>query len=277
MAEKQAAAPVVDKAQTEGQTEQESSILTGKTQAADGTTPLAEGAASELPRKWMNSLDGDQKADAQALKSLEKFERGLPDISKAYVELERKLGSAITIPGEKATDEERVRFRKAMGVPDKPTDYKIERAKLPAGMFEKLHDSMLELAHTTGMTPSQTKAMHALVHREIVQTISAGLKVVKSTMQETETALRTEAGAGYEVMAVNWDRGLRSYFNDRAIQLFSRSGLGNDPDILRGFAKIGATVQEHKVVDGKPAGVGEVKPLEELMYGKQPEKKVAGA
>jgi len=37
------------------------------------------------------------------------------------------------------------------------------------------------------------------------------------------------------------------------------------------MAKRGRTLAEHKFVDGKPAGAGAPKPLEELMYG--PEKK----
>jgi hypothetical protein len=266
MAEVQVANPVVPGTSPAAEkTEQDSSILTGKTQAAEGTTPSAEGAASETP-KWMAQLPEDLKSS----KSLTRYPT-IGDLGKAYVDLEGKLGSAVTLPGPQATDEERARYRKAIGVPDKPTDYKIERVKLPGGLFEGMDDRFLALAHTMGMTPDQAKLFHAFYNKEIVTTLKDKLTLVKSTIQETETAMRTKHGATYETVATNWDRGLRAYFSEHAIQLFARSGLGNDQDILEGFAKIGATVVEHKFVDGKPAGAGAPKPLEELMYG--PEKK----
>jgi len=242
-------------------TGKDSSLLTGKTPAAEGTTtPLAEGAASEAP-KWMAQLPDDLKSS----KGLTKF-ANIGDLGKSYLELEGKLGNAVTVPGLQATDEERARYRKAIGVPDKPTDYKIDKVKLPNGVFEKLNDTILEIAHTSGLTPDQAKAVHATVFKEIATTMKESLKLVKATATETETQLRKEAGAGYDAMAADWTRGI-SFFDDEAKEIFKRSGIGNHPGILRGFAKIGRSMGEHKFVDGKPAGVGEVKSLEELMYG----------
>ncbi len=255
------------------QTEKDSSILTGEVKAAEGTTPLAESTTSELPRKWMEALYGDQKEDPEAIKILGNFEKGLPDISKAYVELVRKLGQTVRIPDDKATDEEKARFllayRKVNNVPEKPTDYKLEKAKYTGGLFEGMDDRLAELACKLGLTPNQLTGMHALVHKEISETLVKGLKAYRASAQETEAKLRSELGQGYDAAEADWSRSMQ-YFSAESRQILARSGIGNHPAILKDFAKIGRTISEHKIVDGKPAGVGEKKPLEQLMYPEKP-------
>ena len=42
---------------------------------------------------------------------------------KSYSELERKIGSMITIPSDECDDETRARFNRALGVPDTADEY----------------------------------------------------------------------------------------------------------------------------------------------------------
>ncbi len=73
--------------------------------------PRPDGRPDHVPEKFWDAEGGAVRVDA---------------LLKSYQELERKLSSRIAPPAEDAPEEERVRFRRALGVPDSPEEYAIE-------------------------------------------------------------------------------------------------------------------------------------------------------
>jgi len=81
-------------------------------------TALTEGAA---PRKGARPDDVPEKFwddEANAIR--------IEALLKSYRGLEKRLSQRLAPPGDDASEEERIRFRRAIGVPDGPDGYRIE-------------------------------------------------------------------------------------------------------------------------------------------------------
>jgi len=226
-------------------------VLTGTT-PEKGAAPLATGTTPELPLAWMSALTTEQKADADLIKALAKFPKGIPDLAPSYVELEKKVGQALTVPNDKATAEEWAAFYGKIGRPAKPEDYKLEKVELPQGQEPDvaMTQGFLKTAHAIGLTAAQASALYAWYMPQMGQQIEAAQKIVKISTAEAEKAMRTEFGAEYDSRQAYMERGFQQFATPRLSTLFAKTGLGNDPDIIRMFIKMGQQISEHPFVDG---------------------------
>jgi len=257
--------------QTEGQTQEAAGILTAKATGTPATTPLATGGTADQLPGWVAALTTEQKGNAELVKEIAaRFPKGAPDLVKFYAESKAK--PTLTVPNEKATPEERAAFRKAMGVPDKPTDYKLEKAQTPKG-FE-YPDARLEslrgLLHNMGATPEQAKQFFLWEQKQRLDDIIAGTKEFKATVEQSQAQLKAEWKGNYDLQMGYMERAASAAFKQfpGAADKLSRTGLANDPDIIRIFAYFGSKITDPTFKEGTPA-TQETKSAAEVMYPNQ--------
>jgi hypothetical protein len=63
-------------------------------------------------------------------------------------------------------------------------------------------------------------------------------------------------------------RALKQFGNETLSKYLNESGLGNHPDVVRMFMRIGKAMSEDKIISSNAHG-GQAKSLEEVFYGKQ--------
>jgi hypothetical protein len=63
-------------------------------------------------------------------------------------------------------------------------------------------------------------------------------------------------------------RALKQFGNEKLSKYLNESGLGNHPDVVRMFMRIGKAMSEDKIISSNAHG-GQAKSLEEVFYGKQ--------
>lgn len=79
-------------------------------------------------------------------------------------------------------------------------------------------------------------------------------------------AIRTEWGAQHDTnMALARD-GMTKVFTAEAVRKLDETGLGNDPDFLKGFLKVGRMVSEDKRTPSGNPTVTTILPLEQRLY-----------
>lgn len=250
MSEPQVAAPIEDNVAAVVPAAKEGSLLTGE---GEGTnTPLAEGTLPELPHAWMSGLTTEQKADADLIKSVSKFEKGIPDLVRSYAELEKKQSQIISVPNETATEEEKARYRKAIGVPDKLEDYKLEKVELPEGLTidEAMQKDYLKIVHTEGLNDAQVNAIHKWYMKTIGEQVVAAQKIVKTTKAEAVASLQKKYGADYDAGITYMERAFNEFATPHVQLLFDKSGMSNEPAIIEMFIKMGKVMGDHKFADG---------------------------
>jgi hypothetical protein len=276
MAENQATAPAVPETPSAAEAPgQEGSVLTGKATAAEGTTPSAEGATPKTTPAWVAQLEGDLQKD----EVLTRY-KTISELGKAHRELVGKLSGIVAVPGKDATAEDWAAYRKAIGVPEKATGYKLEVLKLPKEIQQdqKLQAEFLETSLKAGLTNQQANWLYLWYASNRVKAMAAEVKAVKTTDVEADQALRQKWGANYDRMIAFMGRAAEPYWKKYPdlVEAIRRSGLGNHVGLIEMLAELGQLQGEHPFVDGRTpaAAVAEFgqhsdAELAKALYGKK--------
>lgn len=142
---------------------------------------LAPPQALALSNDWRSILPDDLRNSP----SLAKF-KDPADLAKSYLNLQTAIGRKGVIP-PKPDDPKEVHeaFRKALGVPDAPDGYKIER---PQDIPEDIWDPegaqwFAGVAHEAGLTPQQAQALATAFAKRTAEQVAARTDPVALDME----------------------------------------------------------------------------------------------
>jgi len=176
------------------------------------------------------------------------------DVVRSYAELERKLGSAVHVPGEQADEAERARFFDRIGRPKSVEDYAID---VPADLPEALRPDetgegrqrrFLEHAHRAGLTRNQAQAAINWYYSELANEHAQTGRARGESFAEAEASLRSEWGRDYD-RNVEYGRRAMAQFGDvEAVDRLEET-LGTS-QVLRMMARIGRALGEAGTVYG---------------------------
>lgn len=151
---------------------------------------------------WAEKLEGEQFDKTRAM--LSQF-KSLPDLANSFHELRssfsKKTEGLVKIPGADASDEEKVAWRKALGVPDSPDGYELPTPEgLPEGFeFDPATLAPLKAkAHALGIAPA---ALAELVSFHIQSESAEIARLTQEAEQQSKAGqeqLRKEWGQNFE-------------------------------------------------------------------------------
>ena len=107
---------------------------------------------------------------------------------KSYRELERKLSARFAPPADDAPDEERLRFRRAMGVPDTPAEYTVQPRHELVGADMEVNAAL----HRAGFTPAQVQLVYDLAAERLLPVVAEAASQFEAERQRDR--LRAEFG-----------------------------------------------------------------------------------
>jgi hypothetical protein len=200
---------------------------------------------TETTSSWFDTLHEDLKLE----KTLSKFntEDGHNKLAESYVNLEKRLGKSVIVPGDNATEKDVQDFRKKLGIPDSPDKYTL---KYPEHEHIKVDETLDKewkgLAHKIGLTPKQAQAMTEYEFERIDRAI----RLQNENRQKAEDDLRKEFGNGYDDVVERANNTLRTFASE-AQKEYVKEHYGNDPELIRIFAGIGAQMGEHTFKSGE--------------------------
>ena len=118
----------------------------------------------QIPEKFQNP-DGTVNVDA---------------LLKSYSELEKKIGSMVSVPNNNTDKTAREKFNRAIGVPEKATDYPSNSLFDDESVKQKFHDM--------GLTSNQVEQIYSVAE----EFLSPVLTELFSTKNETNEILKLE-------------------------------------------------------------------------------------
>ena len=124
--------------------------------AAQEDAPLRSATSArpeDVPEKFWDAETGALRVDA---------------LLKSYRELERKLSNRFAPPANDAPPEEHLRFRRALGVPDKPEHYDIASAHALCGPDPEINAKL----HAAGFTPAQAQLVYDLAAERLLPIVA---------------------------------------------------------------------------------------------------------
>lgn len=249
MAEDQVADPAVDNPQSGNAPG--GSVLTG------GSIASPAQPATDARPAWMDQLQPDLKADV----GLTKF-KTVTDLGKSYKELEGKLGTALIPPGEGASDEEVRSFWQKLGTPDSPDKYSLDTVKGNAE-FEK---NFRAWSHELHLTQSQASSMYAKYAAGMAEQAKASREELAATAAQTRSQLEADWGPDFKQNLAYMERAFQRFNGTKAQEAIIKSGLGNNADVCKMFALIGAEMREDPILSSR-GGNAATKTDAEVLYG----------
>lgn len=201
---------------------------------------------------WKTDLDEDIKAHPV----LEKY-GSKNDAVKALVEAQKLIGrDKLILPPQDATDDDWNEVYNRLGRPEGADGYKRpEDVQLPEGMNidEELFKGFAEVAHKSGLLPKQVEGLYRWYMDTSINHFNNSNQATTDATKLAETNLRKQWGVAYESKVALAKKALQTIGDDESKALLAE-GLGNDPRIVRMFAKVGEMLSEDQLT-GKPKGL----------------------
>ena len=199
-------------------------------------TMLGSQVSDNQSTDWRSSLSDEIKNDA-TLSNI----KDLDSAAKTLIHQQKMLGSRIPLP---KTDEERSELYTKLGRPEEASAYKVEVPQSHQNYFQE--DNLNEfknVAHNIGLNQNQVDALINYQLKTIDNDASLEGSRIAVGKQETENSLKQEWGYEYDKQVRNAQRALQVY-GDPELQQLMKGEAGNNPAVVKFFAKIGAEVTE---------------------------------
>jgi len=207
-----------------------------------------------------NLLEAEMQDDRGADAVPEKFrdpQTGairVDQLVKSYRALEQKLAGMVSVPGDDSDDDTRLRFHRAMGVPDSPDGYEIALANPALATDPEVNRRL----HEAGFTPAQAQLVYDLACDHVVPQLHrmAGEYRLRGERERllqryggearfAETARALEAWGSRNLPESVFNALASSYEGIVALESMMQNG---DPTLTRGTAGGDAALSEDQLV-----------------------------
>jgi hypothetical protein len=220
-----------------------------------GTTAATSTATTTATDKTTTSMDWRAMVTDPTLQEHAKRFNSLDDLVKGNVELrsdrDKLKSTAIIKPGKDAKPEDVAAYRKAMGVPEKPEDYKFEVAEgvEPTETDKAFQSTMAKIFHDAGISSEAAAALNKGWNTFVAAQAKATKEADEAFAKDAETQLRKEWGNDFDRNTEFAKRALKQLAGDGAddlLNLETKAGrfLLDDPRMLKVFAQVGREMGE---------------------------------
>lgn len=172
--------------------------------------------------------------------------KDFPTLAKNFVDAHKFIGGSVRVPKEDAPQEEWDKFYSKLGRPESADGYQFPLPDVAAGEWNKAAvDSFKKAAHGLGLTPRQAQglmAMYADMERQAI-------KERGGQTQARIGELQSEWGAAFKNNLAIARSATRQLFGQKFIDMLNRTGLGDDPDLIRGMLRVGKDLMEDGVIE----------------------------
>lgn len=222
----------------------------------ENTAP--QGQAGEVTPNWHDGIHEDFKADP-SIKTFVETEDGLNKFVESHLNLRKKMGTAVWVPGENPTDDEVSDFRKKLGIPESPDKYEV---KYKEHEHIKIDDALDKewkgLAHKIGLTPKQAQELADYEFDRMERFLTSSMK----NYEAAADALKKEFGNGFQDVLDRANTALKNLAPDQTtFDAFTNPDgpYANDPFIIKLLANAGAHMGEHAFREGDPKTINDTK------------------
>ena len=231
------------------------SLLGGNSSSTptNDSAPIAETPASTpapavvIPENRKDSLPDDLKADPSLSSIMD-----IQSLAKSYIHGQKMIGKdKIVVPDKFASDEDWHKVYQKLGLPESVDKYEF---KTPEGMDEDFVNGFKELAVKNGILPKQADKLFEFYNSHVDKVINTNEAENKRIFEESVNGLKKEWGQGFERKLQAASGLFNQIADEESKKVFNDSGLGNNPVVIKMFAKLAEQMGEDKFVDASNLG-----------------------
>jgi|TARA_R100001460_G_scaffold97281_5_gene139812 hypothetical protein len=196
---------------------------------------LGSGSVGEN-QNWRDSLPEELKNDP----TLQNY-KDVESLAKTVVHQQKMIGSRIPIP---KTEEEKTELYSKLGRPEEPGKYEVAVPEDYQQFFrEESMNEFRSVAHKIGLNNEQVQALMDFQINEINHEMQGADTQLNSQREEIEQNLKQEWGYDYDKNVKAAQRAVQVY-GDAEVQELLNGELGNNPALIKMFARLGKEVTE---------------------------------
>jgi plasmid replication initiation protein len=227
---------------------EEGSVLAGNPVEEQGNVEESAPATSELTASEWVSDEYKSFADNKGWKNSD-------DVLKSYVNLEKQIGQdRVALPNEGDDVAEWEGWSK-LGTPETADGYELN---VPQGYEEyssDLSDWFRQEAHAAKVPASMAQRLHDAYVQRMMDGQSNSVLDQQRQFEDWGNEIKKEYGTAYDEKVGMARRAVRAFGSDNLSNMLNDTGLGNHPEMIRAFAKIGAELStSRQFKDSEEAG-----------------------
>lgn len=182
-------------------------------------------------------------------------------LAEGYTSLEKRLGSMVTLPDDKATPEDRDAFFKKLGWPGEPKGYEFARPEgLPEDVpyDEGMADRFKDWANEAKLPKAAAQALHDRYVKQFAEDVQAyQAEQVANAKAAHETLVKEWGAPGSESYIKNRDAAVRALRSEKlagleddlkSAGLLMKDGTFTSPRIANLLAAAGSQLQNDKLI-----------------------------
>mgnify|MGYP006127824379 FL=1 len=225
--------------------------MTEETVAPDDSGQVAEETSSF---EFNSSTMPEGLRDEPSLKSFDTVDK----LAKSYVNAVKMIGgkpeNLVQLPQE---GENRESIWNQMGRPEQPNGYDFTEF---SGEDDTELDGFREFAHDSGFTQEQANNILNLYSNILEEESNASTQQVEDQKVQTEIDLQREWGKNYDGKLDYAKRAFGQIGTPELSKLMDESGMGNHPEVIRAFSRVGEMLGEDSLVIGSGLGGKQTSP-----------------
>lgn len=200
----------------------------------------------EFIDNWTDKLPEGLREEA-SLKNFKTFE----GMTKSLVNAQKMIGSdKVPVPNDNWDEEQWNDFYNKIGRPETPENYEFTRPEIPEGMNynEDMEKAFASQAHNLGLTQPQASKLLDWYNKSQIDMQSELEKKAEFEQSQAVEALKKEWGKVYSDKMEKANAAVRTF---GAADTLEKAGYANNPDMVKLFAKVGESISEDKLVQGR--------------------------
>lgn len=228
------------------------------TETKQETTSQHISATTEQPKvatSWKETISEEFRNDPNISKFTE-----IDALAKSYINATRMIGTdKVSVPNQNSTEDHWNEVYDKLGRPESADKYKLESKSEVVPIEETAVKHFAENAHALGLNNKQAQGILDFYKNSMEQTAKQTQIDAETAQAQAQQVLRQEWGKSYDVNIQKAASLAKANMKAEVLDLPMKDGsrLGDNPDVIKGFAKIADMLSEDKIISTESENVNQ--------------------
>ena len=228
------------------------------TETKQETTSQHISATTEQPKvatSWKETISEEFRNDPNISKFTE-----IDALAKSYINATRMIGTdKVAVPNQNSTEDHWNEVYDKLGRPESADKYKLETKSEVVPIEETAVKQFAENAHALGLNNKQAQGILDFYKNSMEQTAKQTQIDAETAQAQAQQVLRQEWGKSYDVNIQKAASLAKANMKAEVLDLPMKDGsrLGDNPDVIKGFAKIADMLSEDKIISTESENVNQ--------------------
>ena len=208
-----------------------------------------------VAKSWKETISEEFRNDPNIAKFTE-----IDALAKSYINATRMIGSdKVIVPNQNSNEDHWNEVYDKLGRPQSPDKYKFEIKSDVVPFEETSIKQFAENAHKLGLNNKQAQGILEFYKNNVEQSAKQSEINIKTAQEQSQQQLRQEWGRAYDEKLNKAKSIAQANFSKELLNTQLKDGtvLGDNPEIIKGFANIANLLSEDKIISTESESVNQ--------------------